>query len=241
MAEKKQSVLDVQHVDLGYGSLKVVMDASLNVREGELVGLIGGNGSGKSTILRAISGMIKPWAGSIHFNGVETSGKKPHEMAKLGLAHVPMGRQLFGNLTVHDNLLLGALLPESRNDREENLEKVHALFPDLKKYAKEKAAQLSGGQQQMVAIARGLMLGPKMLLLDEPSLGLSPLLVKDVMTSIRRVADTGMPILLVEQNVNQVLQVSDRAYVLENGHQVIEGPSHELRNSDLIRKAYLGL
>jgi len=241
MSEKRQRILDVKDVDLGYGSLKVVFKASITVGEGELVGLIGGNGSGKSTILRAVSGMIKPWSGTIHFDGIEVSGKLPHEMARLGLAHVPMGRQLFGNLNVYENLLLGAFLPEARKMREENLEKVHTLFPDLKKYAKEKAAQLSGGQQQMVAIARGLMLGPKMLLLDEPSLGLSPLLVKDVMAAIRRVADTGMPVLLVEQNVKQVLQVSDRAYVLENGHQVLAGPSQELQDNELIRKAYLGL
>lgn len=241
MAEQASRMLNVQNVDLGYGSLKVVFDASLMVNAGELVGLIGGNGSGKSTILRALSGMIKPWKGSIHFDGQEVSGRKPHEMARLGLAHVPMGRQLFGNMTVHDNLLLGAILPEARASRDENLKKVHALFPDLKRYASEKAAQLSGGQQQMVAIARALMLGPKMLLLDEPSLGLSPLLVKDVMAAIRRVADTGMPILLVEQNVKQVLQVSDRAYVLENGYQVLDGPSHELQGNDVIKKAYLGL
>lgn len=241
MSEQTKYVLDVNCVDLGYGNLQVVFGASLKVGKGELIGLIGGNGSGKSTILRAISGMIKPWSGTIHFDDIEVSGKKPHEMAQLGLAHVPMGRQLFGNLTVHDNLLLGAFLPEARSQREKNLEKVHSLFPDLKKYSKEKAAQLSGGQQQMVAIARGLMLGPKMLLLDEPSLGLSPLLVKDVMSAIRRVADTGMPILLVEQNVKQVLQVSDRAYVLENGNQVLEGPSTELQDSELIKKAYLGL
>ncbi|MFT7294743.1 MAG: branched-chain amino acid transport system ATP-binding protein [Pseudohongiellaceae bacterium] len=241
MSEKRQAILDVKDVDLGYGSLKVVFKASITIGEGELVGLIGGNGSGKSTILRAVSGMIKPWSGTIHFDGNEVSGKRPHEMARLGLAHIPMGRQLFGNLTVHENLLLGAFLPESRKMREDNLEKVHALFPDLKKYAKDKAAQLSGGQQQMVAIARGLMLNPKMLLLDEPSLGLSPLMVKGVMAAIRRVADTGMPVLLVEQNVKQVLQISDRAYVLENGHQVLAGPSRELQNNELIRKAYLGL
>lgn len=241
MSEQRKTILDVKDVDLGYGSLKVVFKASLTVGQGELVGLIGGNGSGKSTILRAVSGMIAPWSGTVHFDGIEVSGKKPHEMAQLGLAHVPMGRQLFGNLTVHENLLLGAFLPEAKKKRQDNLEKVHALFPDLKKYSSSKAAQLSGGQQQMVAIARGLMLSPKMLLLDEPSLGLSPLLVKDVMAAIRRVADTGMPILLVEQNVKQVLQVSDRAYVLENGHQVLDGPSRELQDSDLIRKAYLGL
>jgi branched-chain amino acid transport system ATP-binding protein len=241
MTDQSSCVLSVRNVDLGYGSLKVVFDASLTVSAGELVGLIGGNGSGKSTILRAISGMIKPWRGTIHFDDQEVSGRKPHEMARLGLAHVPMGRQLFGNMTVHDNLLLGASLSAARARRDENLEKVHTLFPDLKLYAREKAAQLSGGQQQMVAIARGLMLDPKMLILDEPSLGLSPLLVKDVMAAIRRVADTGMPILLVEQNVNQVLQISDRAYVLEHGRQILDGPSSVLKGNDMIKKAYLGL
>lgn len=241
MADCDNNVLQVKDVDLGYGSLKVVHGASLTVKSGELVGLIGGNGSGKSTILRAVSGMIKPWRGSILFDGVDVSGRKPYEMARMGLAHVPMGRQLFGNMTVNDNLLLGAMLPSAKRKRDENLAKVHTLFPDLKKYSNERAAQLSGGQQQMVAIARGLMLGPKMLLLDEPSLGLSPLLVKDVMAAIRRVADTGMPILIVEQNVKQVLQVSDRAYVLENGHQVLDGPSNELQGSEMIKKAYLGL
>lgn len=241
MAEQATWVLDVRHVDLGYGNLKVVFDATLTVGAGELVGLIGGNGSGKSTILRAISGMIRPWSGTIHFDGQEVSGRRPHEMARLGLAHVPMGRQLFGNMTVHDNLLLGASLPAARQRRGENLEKVHALFPDLKTYARERAAQLSGGQQQMVAIARALMLGPKMMIMDEPSLGLSPLLVKEVMAAIRRVADTGMPILLVEQNVKQVLQVSDRAYVLEHGRQVLDGPSRDLQGNEMIKKAYLGL
>ena len=174
MSEQNKYVLDVNSVDLGYGNLQVVFGASLKVGQGELVGLIGGNGSGKSTMLRAISGMIKPWSGTIHFDDIEVSGKKPHEMAQLGLAHVPMGRQLFGNLTVHDNLLLGAFLPEARSQREKNLEKVHSLFPDLKKYSKEKAAQLSGGQQQMVAIARGLMQDPKCCYLMSLAWGFHP-------------------------------------------------------------------
>lgn len=234
-------ILQLENVDLGYGTLKVVIGASLHVAKGELIGLVGGNGSGKSTILRAISGMIAPWEGRIVFDGEEIKGAKPHRMAEKGLAHVPMGRQLFPNMTVRDNLLLGAYLPAARSKRRENLERAHALFPDLVEQADAMAGQLSGGQQQMVAIARALMLGPKMLIMDEPSLGLSPLLVKEVMAAIRRVAETGLPILLVEQNVKQVLNVSHRTYVLENGRQVIDGPSEELKGHPMIKKAYLGL
>jgi branched-chain amino acid transport system ATP-binding protein len=236
-----EPILVVDNADLGYGSLKVVFGASLTVEPGELVGLVGGNGSGKSTILRAISGMITPWSGRIVFDGEEIRGARPHQMAEKGLAHVPMGRQLFPNMSVHDNLMLGAYLPRARGAREENLRRVHELFPDLVRQADAMAGQLSGGQQQMVAIARALMLGPKMMIMDEPSLGLSPLLVKEVMAAIRRVAETGMPVLLVEQNVKQVLKVSDRAYVLENGRQVLDGPSRELEGHPMIRKAYLGL
>lgn len=234
-------VLDVRHVDLGYGSLQVVFDFSLQVKKGELVGLVGGNGSGKSTTLRAISGMIKPMRGEILFNNELISGLAPYEMAQKGLAHVPMGRQLFPNLSVKENLLMGAYLPHLRANRDQRLAEVTALFPDLKKYENTEAGALSGGQQQMVAIGRALMLDPVMLIMDEPSLGLSPLFVKEVMRAIRKVADTGLPVLLVEQNIKQVLQCSDRTYVLENGKMVLEGPSSELEGHPTIRKAYLGL
>lgn len=234
-------ILVVDKADLGYGTLKVVFGISLQVKRGELVGLVGGNGSGKSTILRAISGMISPWSGEIIFDGEEIRRVQPHQMAAKGLAHVPMGRQLFPNMTVHENLMLGAYLPSARALRDMNLKRVHELFPELVRQRDALAGQLSGGQQQMVAIARALMLGPKMLIMDEPSLGLSPILVKEVMAAIRRVAETGMPILLVEQNVKQVLNVSDRAYVLENGRLVLDGPSDELQGHPMIRKAYLGL
>ena len=234
-------VLTVEQLDLGYGALHVVHDANLTVGRHELVGLVGGNGSGKSTILRAISGMIAPWAGRIVFNGEPVSKLQPHQMAERGLAHVPMGRQLFPNLTVKDNLMLGAYLPRARARRKQNFELVYSLFPDLETYADSMAGQLSGGQQQMVAIARALMLEPVMMIMDEPSIGLSPLFVKQVMAAIRRVADTGMPVLLVEQNIKQVLQVSDRCYVLENGRIVLDGPSSELQGHPMIRKAYLGL
>lgn len=235
------TILDVSNVDLGYGNLKVVHGASLHVNAGELIGLVGGNGSGKSTMLRAISGMIKPWSGTITFAGETISGMAPYQMAQKGLAHVPMGRQLFSNMTVRDNLIVGSYLPHLRPGRSDRLERVCDLFPDLRKYADARAGQLSGGQQQMVAIGRALMLEPKMLIMDEPSLGLSPLYVKEVMRAIRKVADTGLPVLLVEQNIKQVLQVSHRTYVLENGRQVLDGPSSELQGHPMIRKAYLGL
>jgi branched-chain amino acid transport system ATP-binding protein len=235
------AILEVENVDLGYGTLRVVFGASLRVARGELVGLVGGNGSGKSTILRAVSGMITPFTGRILFDGEEIRGARPHQMAAKGLAHVPMGRQLFPNMSVRENLLLGAYLPAARSNRVENLERVETLFPDLVKQSSAMAGALSGGQQQMVAIARALMLGPKMLIMDEPSLGLSPLLVKEVMAAIRRVAQIGLPILLVEQNVKQVLAVSHRTYVLENGRQVLDGPSAALQGHPMIRKAYLGL
>lgn len=235
------AILEVENVDLGYGTLKVVFGASLRVARGELVGLVGGNGSGKSTILRAVSGMITPFSGRILFDGEEIRGARPHQMAAKGLAHVPMGRQLFPNMSVRENLLLGAYLPAARSNRVENLERVETLFPDLVKQSSAMAGALSGGQQQMVASARALMLGPKMLIMDEPSLGLSPLLVKEVMAAIRRVAQIGLPILLVEQNVKQVLAVSHRTYVLENGRQVLDGPSAALQGHPMIKKAYLGL
>lgn len=241
MNHTDEVILKVEHVDLGYSALQVVFNVSLEVKKNELVGLVGGNGSGKSTILRAVSGMIKPWKGRILFKGEEISGLEPHQMAERGLAHVPMGRQLFPNLTVKDNILLGGYLPRLRARRKANLDKVFALFPDMEKFAHADAGSLSGGQQQMVAIGRALMLEPDLLIMDEPSLGLSPLYVKQVMQTIRRVADLGFPVLLVEQNIKQVLQFSDRTYVLENGKLVLEGPSPTLQGHPLIRKAYLGL
>jgi len=236
-----EAVLSVIDADLGYGELQVVFGVSLHVSAGELVGLVGGNGSGKSTILRAVSGMIRPRAGRIVLAGEDVAGLKPHDLALRGLAHVPMGRQLFGDMTVEENLSLGAYLPPARARRAEGFARVYELFPDL--YAKRRVAAgaLSGGQQQMVAIGRALMLHPKVLIMDEPSLGLAPLLVREVMHVIGGVADTGLPILLVEQNVTQVLKISRRAYVLEHGRVVLEGPSDQLRGDPMIKRAYLGL
>lgn len=234
-------VLDVRLVDLGYGELQVVFGVSLHVNPGELVGLVGGNGSGKSTILRAVSGMIRPRGGQILLAGEDVGGLTPHELALRGLAHVPMGRQLFPDMTVEENLSLGAYLAPARKRRAEGFERVYSLFPDLLDKRRAMAGALSGGQQQMVAIGRALMLHPRMLIMDEPSIGLAPLLVREVMQVIRRVSDTGMPMLLVEQNVMQVLRISNRTYVLENGKLVLEGPSPELLGNPMIKKAYLGI
>ncbi|HZJ08965.1 MAG TPA: ABC transporter ATP-binding protein [Trueperaceae bacterium] len=234
-------MLDVVEVDLGYGEVQVVFGVSLHVDSGELVGLVGGNGSGKSTILRAVSGMIRPWSGSVVLDGEKVDRLNPHDLALRGLAHVPMGRQLFPDMTVEENLSLGAYLPAARKRRQEGFASVYELFPDLHDKRKAMAGSLSGGQQQMVAIGRALMLHPKVLIMDEPSLGLAPLLVKEVMQVIRRVSVTGLPILLVEQNVAQVLKVSDRTYVLENGYLVLDGPSRELAGDPMIKKAYLGI
>lgn len=238
---KTEPMLELRAVDLGYGEVQVVFGVSLAVGANELVGLVGGNGSGKSTILRAVSGMIRPLAGEVLFAGERVNGLSPHALALRGLAHVPMGRQLFPDMTVEENLSLGAYLPPARKRRAEGFARVFELFPDLQTKRRAYAGALSGGQQQMVAIGRALMLHPKMLLMDEPSLGLAPLLVKEVMGVIRRVSETGLPILLVEQNVMQVLKISDRSYVLENGKLVLEGRSSELMGDPTIKRAYLGL
>lgn len=241
MNTNNDMVLSVEHVDLGYGSLQVIFDVSLQVKRGELIGLVGGNGSGKSTMLRAVSGMIQPWKGDIFFQDQSIAGLEPHQLAAKKLAHVPMGRQLFTNLSVKENILLGSYLPSARASRKENYAKVMDIFPDLKKFESSAAGSLSGGQQQMVAIGRALMLEPELLIMDEPSLGLSPLYVKQMMTAIRGLADMGFSVLLVEQNIKQVLQVSHRTYVLENGRLVLDGDSKELIGHPTIKKAYLGL
>lgn len=241
MVDSDNICLEVENINIAYGPLQVVFDVSLHVKKGELIGLVGGNGSGKSTILRAVSGMVHPLSGTIKFNGETIHKLEPYQMALKGLAHVPMGRQLFANLSVYENLLLGSYQPHLRDKRDQLLKNVYDLFPDLEKYKDYYAGNLSGGQQQMVAIGRALMMDPVMLVMDEPSLGLSPLYVKEMMQAIRTVANTGLPILLVEQNIKRVLEVSDRTYVLENGKLVLEGPSSELQDHPLIRKAYLGL
>ncbi|ASN83476.1 ABC transporter ATP-binding protein [Deinococcus ficus] len=234
-------VLDAHGIDVAYGEVQVVFGVSLHVNKGELVGLVGGNGSGKSTILRVLSGMLRARGGAATYRGQNLNGVPPHRITDMGVAHVPMGRQLFGQMTVEENLLMGAYLPRTKANRAANLEKVYAFFPRLTEKRLTQAAALSGGEQQMVAIGRALMSEPEVLLMDEPSLGLAPLVVTEVMRVIGNLRELGLTVLLVEQNVRQVLKVTDRTYVLELGQLVKEGPSRDLMDDPDIIKAYLGV
>ncbi|UBV44791.1 ABC transporter ATP-binding protein (plasmid) [Deinococcus taeanensis] len=234
-------VLEASGIEVAYGEVQVVFGVSLHVDKGELVGLVGGNGSGKSTILRVLSGMLKARAGTATYRGQNLNGVPPHRITDMGVAHVPMGRQLFGQMTVEENLLMGAYLPRTKGNRTANLQKVYDFFPSLTGKRLSPAAALSGGEQQMVAIGRALMSEPEVLLMDEPSLGLAPLVVSEVMRVIGSLRELGLTVLLVEQNVRQVLRVTDRTYVLELGQLVKEGPSRDLMGDPDIIKAYLGV
>jgi branched-chain amino acid transport system ATP-binding protein len=238
---EREPLLEVKSLDVAYGDVQVVFGVNLHIQPQELIGLVGGNGSGKSTILRVVSGMLKPRSGSVLFMGREIGGLSPHALTDLGVAHVPMGRQLFPAMTVEENLEMGAYLPRTKPRRKENLAKVYAFFPRLLEKRKLFAGALSGGEQQMIAIGRALMSEPKLLLMDEPSLGLAPLVVKEVMRVISSLRELHLTVLLVEQNVRQVLKVTDRAYVLEHGKLVVDGPSMELMENPEVKRAYLGL
>ncbi len=234
-------MLDVKGIDVFYGDVQVLWDVSLNVQKGEIVALIGANGSGKTTSLNAVSSILKPRKGSVTYEGKALHTREPHDLVGLGIAHVPEARRLFPEMTVKENLLLGALTPDAKKARPEMLEKVYGIFPRLKEREKQAAGTMSGGEQQMCAIARGLMSKPRLLMLDEPSLGLSPILVSDIFRVIAEVHDAGVTVLLVEQNVFKTLAVADRAYVLENGRIVLEGKGKDLLNDEHVKKAYLGV
>jgi branched-chain amino acid transport system ATP-binding protein len=234
------SLLEVNNLRVFYGAIEALRGVSLRVDEGEVVTLIGAYGAGKSTTLRTISGLMEPNDGTIRFRGEEIQGFPPHKVVKAGLVQVPEGREIFANLTVDENLQLGAYLRKDRvgilADRERALE----LFPRVRERLKQQAGTLSGGEQQMLAIARALVARPKLLMLDEPSLGLAPQLVRTIFQVIREINQAGTTILLVEQNANMALQVAHRAYVIEVGKICMEGPAAELAASDEVRKAYLG-
>ena len=234
-------MLKASGLDVFYGDVQVLWDVSFEVRQGEIVALIGANGSGKTTTLATVSSLLKPRKGSVEYEGKPIHTRAPHDMVTLGIAHVPEARRLFPEMTVRENLLLGALTPDAKKSRPEMLEKVYGIFPRLKERAKQQAGTLSGGEQQMAAIGRGLMSKPRLLMLDEPSLGLSPLLVAEIFRVIREVHDAGVTVLLVEQNVFKTLSVADRAYVLENGRIVLEGKGSDLLADPHIRQAYLGI
>ncbi|MGB9752001.1 MAG: ABC transporter ATP-binding protein [Roseiflexus castenholzii] len=234
-------MLQVEHLNVAYDTLQVLWDVSLEVCEGEVVALIGSNGAGKTTLLRTISGLMKPLFGSIRFMGEEIAGLPPHEICRRGVIQVPEGRALFPRMRVLENLELGAYLPAARAQRHETIEYVYQLFPRLKERWRQDAGTLSGGEQQMVAIGRALMARPKLLMLDEPSLGLAPVLVETIMEVLTRLNAEGMTILLVSQEVHQALAIAHRAYVIENGRIVRSGSSRELCDDDAVRSAYLGL
>jgi branched-chain amino acid transport system ATP-binding protein len=234
-------MLDVKGVDVFYGDVQVLWDVSFNVQKGEIVALIGANGSGKTTSLNTVSSILKPRKGGVTYEGETLHTRAPHDLVGLGISHVPEARRLFPEMTVRENLLLGALTPEAKKSRPEMLEKVYGIFPRLKEREKQAAGTLSGGEQQMCAIARGLMSKPRLLMLDEPSLGLSPILVADIFRVINEVHEAGVTVLLVEQNVFKTLAIADRAYVLENGRIVLEGRGQDLLNDAHVKEAYLGI
>ena len=235
------TLLQVRNLHVDYGAVRAIQGIDLSVEAGQIVTLIGANGAGKSTTLRAISGMVRPSQGTIEYEGEPIQGQPPHRLLAKGLAHVPEGRGIFGNLTVEENLALGAYLRHDhaavRTDHERALE----LFPRLRERLAQNAGTLSGGEQQMLAIARGMMSRPKLLLLDEPSLGLAPQLVHTIFQIIREINSQGTTILLIEQNAHMALQVANTAYVLETGCVALSGPAQELAASDAVRKRYLGI
>ena len=234
-------MLNVRSINVFYGDLQALWDVSLEVREGERVVLLGPNGAGKTTLLKAISGILKPKTGCIEFMGESIDKLPPYKIVEKGISHVPEGRRLFPQMTVFENLLLGAYTREAEKHLEENLERVYELFPILKERKNQLAETLSGGEQQMLAIGRALMSNPKMLLLDEPSSGLSPIALEKVFEALLQINKEGVTILLVEQNVHQALGIAQRVYLLENGRIVASGTREEIMSDEKIRKSYLGL
>ena len=234
-------MLKVQNLGSGYGQVQVLWDVSMEVEEGEFVALVGPNGAGKTTSLRTIAGLLRPMSGSIKFMGKDIGGLAAHEVARLGISFVPEDMNLFTGMSVMENLLLGAFVVNDRKKSAESLEAILEMFPRLAERRNQMAGTLSGGERKMLAIARGLMASPKILLVDEPSLGLAPKLVVTVFEALQRLRKEGVTIFLVEQNVNTTLHITDRAYVLEQGRVTLEGSSRDLLGNDHVQKAYLGL
>lgn len=234
-------MLNVKGLNVFYGDAQALWDVSFDVPEKKLITIIGSNGAGKSTLLKSISNLLKSRSGEIRIQGQITTGLAAHHVAEMGVAHVPEGRQLFPMMTVVENLRIGSILPEAKAKREETLREVFDLFPILEERKNQLANTLSGGQQQMLAIGRGLMLRPRLLLLDEPSLGLAPLLVAQIFETIKQINSRGITILLVEQNVQRSLEMADEGFILENGRITMHGTGQELLVNEHIKTAYLGL
>ncbi len=234
-------MLEIRNVSVCYGEVEVLHNLSLNIEEGEIVAIVGANGAGKTTLLKTISGMMSPASGQILFQEEVINGLPPHKVVGKGIAHIPEGRRLFPLLSVRDNLLLGAYIPRARKYMYETLAEVYKLFPQLKERENQLAGTLSGGEQQMVTIGRGLMSRPKILMLDEPSLGLAPQLVHETFKTVQQIRERGATILLVEQNVQQSLKIAKHGFVLENGRVVKEGTGQSLLGDPHVKKAYLGI
>ena len=234
-------MLKVSGIDVFYGDLQVIWDVSFEVREREILVLVGANGAGKSTTLKTVSGLLKPRKGSIEFDGVRLDQLPPDKVIGHGVVHVPEARRLFREMSVEENLIMGSLAPEAKKKRYETMDWVYQLFPRMKERRKQPAGTLSGGEQQMCAIGRGLMALPRIMMFDEPSLGLSPILVQEVFEIAKRINKEGVTVLLVEQNVRQTLAMCDRAYVLENGRVVLEGTGRNLMDNPHVKEAYLGI
>ena len=234
-------MLALSEMSAGYGSVRAVSNVSITVGEGEAVGLLGANGAGKSTTLRAISGLVRPTSGTITFRGKNIDSLPAYKITELGIAHVPEGRQVFPELTVKENLEIGAYIPKARAARTQTLDLVFAIFPVLAERRKQLAGTMSGGEQQMLAVGRGLMLRPHLLMLDEPSLGLAPVVSEATFDKIQEIHAMGTAILLVEQNVSRALTLVQRAYVLESGKVIMKGTSAELVHNKQVQAAYLGI
>ena len=234
-------MLEASNIDAFYGKAQALWDVSLRIDEGEIVALVGSNGAGKSTLLKTISGLLRPASGTVTFLGRRIDGLAPHSIVEMGISHIPEGRKLFTQMSVGENLEMGAYVQEAWKQKEETLNRVYEIFPVLKERQGQLARTLSGGEQQMVAMGRGLMSRPKLCMFDEPSSGLAPRLVLEVFQIIKSLREQGITVLLIEQNVRHTLEIADRAYVLENGRIVSEGKSSELLQNNHIKKAYLGL
>jgi branched-chain amino acid transport system ATP-binding protein len=242
-AAPSENILELENVQTFYGSIEALKGISIEVKHGEIVTLIGANGAGKSTTLRSINGLNHPRRGRIRFQGRDITHSSPHDIVERGIAQSPEGRRLFPRMTVLENLIMGTFQRKDRNNKKavnDDLDRVYQLFPRLSERKQQKAGTLSGGEQQMVAIGRALMAHPKLLLLDEPSMGLAPIFVERIFEIVKEINEQGTPILLVEQNALMALDVADRGYVLETGHVALEGAAGELRENEQVRKTYLG-
>ena len=234
------AMLEVKNLEVYYGVIQAIKGISFEVNEGEVIALIGANGAGKTTTLQTITGMLKPEKGEVIFNGVDISKIQGHKIVPMGMAHVPEGRRVFAQLSVYENLKMGAYTRKDKNEIEESLKMVYKRFPRLEERKNQLAGTLSGGEQQMLAMGRALMSKPKIILMDEPSMGLSPIFVEEIFNIIKEISAGGTTVLLVEQNAKKALSIANRAYVLETGNIVLSGDAHEMMNNEQIKKAYLG-